>query len=298
MKLKEYCKFSYEGFILPQELKQKPLGSTYFFDLFDESKVNITGIENYFINSQSISKGYIETVYLFDYSRKFYSYILKKKNIIISKIPPYSHTIFDNGFPFQNNPQCIMEQKILAGEGIFVIELLENLIDPYYIYYLLSTDEIRKYLGDAAENRKNKYLSLDDVLNIEIPEYNDTMKNNSIEYKNKIIREAFSFQRYVNRPAENNLSKSFNDTVINTMNKMFSYFTPRQKEFFDLTSKTKVDGTKYTHKEASEILHFSEEEYYDYISALHNAANYIFNNVHIEMSDSYIEKWDKRKGKK
>lgn len=258
MKINDYCKYAFEGIPIKQtsnEIEEKPVA---FFHIYNDEK------KAYYINFNGIERGFIDVVYPFNYSRNFANEELHNKDIIISKIPPYNHAIFDNCFPYSTVIESNFKPQIVVTKDIYVIRLDKNKIDPYYINYILDTDNVKKFFIESAKQQKCSLLDLSDILEVDIPEFNDEMKNRTIEHQKNLMKEANDFRISVYSVGGRE-GRDYIKEQKEIYNSIIDKFTSRQKKFIDIFSSKKSNGEAYSTNEISEIMSFSKEEKDDFL---------------------------------
>lgn len=156
----------------------------------------------YSITMKSIKNMRIENVFEFEESREYMKFILQIGDIVISRIgPSFNSAIFDNAFPYENPDNYKTNVNIVARDSLILFSLkhsLKQYIDPYYVLYILNLDDTKKKLQEKAKGTKTKTINITDVLNIEIPEYNNEMKILTENFKNNLLIEGKKFYDSIN----------------------------------------------------------------------------------------------------
>ena len=86
-------------------------------------------------------------------------FIIKEDNLVLSKI----------GAPFKVAIMNKRETEIIANGNLYILEVDETKVDPYYLQAFLQSDEGQKLLASVATGATFASISIKDLSDLEIP---------------------------------------------------------------------------------------------------------------------------------
>ena len=156
-----------------------------------------------YLSLANIQNGFIDSdlPYLTQLDKRLEKYCIKNHSLIISK----------NGSPFKIAvAEVEKDQKILGNGNIFIIELDENIANPYFIKAFLESEIGIATLKSITVGTTLPMIALDQLKKIDIPD--ETIENQQ-SFANKylaIVDEIKLFRFKINK-AQNKLNNFFDD---------------------------------------------------------------------------------------
>ena len=183
MKLKDICKFTTKGLNFAKNRKLTIISDFYEPAIYGSSS------SWYYLTMSCIKDNYIGELCSFEENRDYAKYALRDGDIVLCKLGPYFRTaIYDNAFPFEDPDRVKSKISILVTENIYIIQVDMERIDPYYVAYFLSLKETKEKIKNIAKGERTKFIRIDDVLDLEIPEMTKEMRQATNEFKEGLLK--------------------------------------------------------------------------------------------------------------
>lgn len=212
MKLRDYCIYKKKGLNYSNSWNSNI--DVDFYEIGTRERNNGW----YYLTMSCIKAGLIEKAFPINGNREFLKYSLQDGDIIICKLGPYFRTaIFDSrlyGFKKQS------EIQILITENMYILSVDKDKIDPYYIAYMLEKNETKKYFTDIAKGNKTRVLNIEDVLEYDIPDYDEQMKEATSNYQRYLYQMLSEYKKL--RETELSTAKTKLDASIDMLSHMFN----------------------------------------------------------------------------